>query len=109
MREAYGTSIQYSLRALTSWVTELNDPNLVLMFLGDHQPAASRHEPGRSHAVPIAIVARDPAVFKAHCLLALAGRPATQAAPLRSSPWTPSATSSSAPSARRAAQTASAH
>jgi len=38
-------SIQYSLTALTSWVTELNDPNLVLIFMGDHQPPHRRLRP----------------------------------------------------------------
>jgi phosphatidylglycerophosphate synthase len=63
-RKAYGTSIQYSLRALTSWVTELNDPNLVLILLGDEQPDTPITSPGASHAVPISIVARDPSVFR---------------------------------------------
>src|SRR5690242_13142239 len=40
VRQFFGRSVQYSLRALTSWVTELNDPNLVLLLLGDEQPAA---------------------------------------------------------------------
>jgi hypothetical protein len=47
-----------------SWVTELNDPNLVLIFLGDEQPAGGISLPGASHAVPISIVAHDPAVFR---------------------------------------------
>jgi phosphatidylglycerophosphate synthase len=64
VRSSYGTSIQYSLQALTSWVTELNDPNLVLILLGDHQPAGPVTSPGASHAVPVSIVARDPSVFK---------------------------------------------
>jgi hypothetical protein len=64
VRQAYGRSIQYSLQALTSWVTELNDPNLVLILLGDHQPAGPVTSPGATHAVPISIVARDPSVFR---------------------------------------------
>jgi phosphatidylglycerophosphate synthase len=63
-RKAYGTSIQYSLQALTSWVTELNDPNLVLILLGDEQPDTPITSPGASHNVPISIVARDPSVFR---------------------------------------------
>jgi hypothetical protein len=62
-RQAFGKSIQYSMQALTSWVTELNDPNLVLILLGDEQPAGPISGPGASHAVPISIVARDPSVF----------------------------------------------
>jgi phosphatidylglycerophosphate synthase len=63
-RQAFGRSIQYSMQALTSWVTELNDPNLVLILLGDEQPAGGISPPAASHAVPISIVARDPSVFR---------------------------------------------
>ena len=63
-RQAFATSIQYSMQALTSWVTELNDPNLVLILLGDEQPGSPITSPGASHAVPISIVARDPSVFR---------------------------------------------
>jgi phosphatidylglycerophosphate synthase len=63
-RQAFGISIQYSLQVLTSWVTELNDPNLVLILLGDEQPGAPVTHPGvTNHVVPISIVARDPSVF----------------------------------------------
>jgi phosphatidylglycerophosphate synthase len=63
-RQAFGKSIQYSLQALTSWVTELNDPNLVLILLGDEQPAGPISRPGASHKVVISIIARDPSVFR---------------------------------------------
>jgi phosphatidylglycerophosphate synthase len=63
VRQFFGQSIQYSLQALTSWVTELNDPNLVLIMLGDHQPATTVSGAGANHVVPISIVARDPSVF----------------------------------------------
>jgi hypothetical protein len=63
VRQFYGQSIQYSMQALTSWVTELNDPNLVLILLGDHQPATIVSGAGANHEVPISIVARDPSVF----------------------------------------------
>jgi phosphatidylglycerophosphate synthase len=63
-RQAFSTSIQYSMQALTSWVTELNDPNLVLILLGDEQPDPPISRPGASHAVAISIVARDPSVFR---------------------------------------------
>jgi phosphatidylglycerophosphate synthase len=63
-RKAYGTAVQYSLQALTSWVTELNDPNLVLILLGDEQPDTPITTPGSSHNVPISIIARDPSVFR---------------------------------------------
>jgi phosphatidylglycerophosphate synthase len=63
-RQAFGRSIQYSLQVLTSWVTELNDPNLVLILLGDEQPGGPITAPGANHVVPISIVARDPSVFR---------------------------------------------
>ena len=64
VRRFYGQSIQYSLNALTSWVTELNDPNLVLVLLGDHQPHTTVSGGGANHEVPISIIARDPSVFR---------------------------------------------
>jgi phosphatidylglycerophosphate synthase len=64
VRKFYGQSIQYSLNALTSWVTELNDPNLVLILYGDHQPHTVVSGPGATHEVPISIIARDPSVFR---------------------------------------------
>jgi phosphatidylglycerophosphate synthase len=63
VQQFFGRSIQYSLQALTSWVTELKDPNLVLILLGDEQPAGPITRPGASHNVVISIVARDPSVF----------------------------------------------
>jgi hypothetical protein len=64
-RRFYGKAIQYSMQALTSWVTELGDPNLVLILLGDEQPDAPVSTPGRtSHDLPISIIARDPSVFR---------------------------------------------
>ncbi len=63
VRKFYGQSIQYSLNALTSWVTELNDPNLVLILYGDHQPHTVVSGSGASHEVPVSIIARDPSVF----------------------------------------------
>ena len=64
VRQFFGRSMQYSLQVLTSWVTEANDPNLVLILLGDEQPASPITGPGASHEVPISIVAHDPSVFR---------------------------------------------
>jgi hypothetical protein len=65
IRRDFSTSIQYSMQALTSWVTELNDPNLVLILLGDEQPGPPMTSPGRaSHILPISIIAHDPSVFR---------------------------------------------
>jgi phosphatidylglycerophosphate synthase len=64
VKQFYGQSIQYSLKALTSWVTELNDPNLVLIFMGDHQPHTAVSGYGATHEVPVSIVTRAPSVLK---------------------------------------------
>ncbi len=63
VQAAYGQSIQYSLRALISFVQRLNDKNLVLVFLGDHQPATIVSGKHPDHDVPITIVAHDPKVL----------------------------------------------
>jgi phosphatidylglycerophosphate synthase len=64
VKQFYGQSIQYSMTAITSWVTELNDPNLVLIVLGDHQPHTSVSGAGATHNVPISIITRSPSVLK---------------------------------------------
>jgi phosphatidylglycerophosphate synthase len=64
VKQFYGQSIQYTMTALTSWVTELNDPNLVLILLGDHQPHTAVSGSGATHNVPISIVTRSPSVLK---------------------------------------------
>jgi phosphatidylglycerophosphate synthase len=64
VRKFYGKSIQYSLNALLSWVTEVHDPNLVVIMLGDHQPHTIVSGYGPTHEVPISIIAHDPSVFR---------------------------------------------
>jgi phosphatidylglycerophosphate synthase len=64
VKQFYGQSIQYTMTALTSWVTELNDPNLVLILFGDHQPYTAVSGPNPSHNVPISIITRAPSVLK---------------------------------------------
>ena len=61
----YGQSVQYSLGSLLSFLENVDDPNLVVIVLGDHQPAAIVSGAGASHDVPISVIARDPAVFAA--------------------------------------------
>jgi hypothetical protein len=63
LRASYIRSIQYSLDALVSYVERYGDDNLVLVFLGDHQPARVVTGAGASRDVPITIVARDPKVL----------------------------------------------
>ena len=63
MRDGYRRSIEYSLSALVSYVQTYGDDNLVLIFLGDHQPAAFVTGDNAGKDVPITIVARDRAVL----------------------------------------------
>ena len=64
VRAAYAQSIEYSLNTLVSFVLNCHDSNdLVLVVLGDHQPARVVSGTGASHDVPITIIARDPAVM----------------------------------------------
>ncbi|WP_371404641.1 CDP-alcohol phosphatidyltransferase family protein [Kribbella sp. NBC_00662] len=62
VKAAYAQSIAYSLDALTSFVQQLHDRNLVLVVLGDHQPASIVSGNGASHDVPVSIIAADPKV-----------------------------------------------
>ena len=62
VRAAYGESISYSLESLVSFVRAVHDDNLVLVVLGDHQPATVVSGPGASHRVPVTIVAHDAGV-----------------------------------------------
>ena len=62
MKAAYAESVAYSVDALTSFVQQLHDQNLVLVVLGDHQPARIVPGEGVSHDVPVSIIAADPAV-----------------------------------------------
>jgi len=63
VQAAYGQSIEYSLNTLISFVQTSPDKNLVLVVLGDHQPATIVSGQGASHDVPISIISRDPAVM----------------------------------------------
>jgi hypothetical protein len=63
LRTAYRQSIEYSLETLISYVERYGDDNLVLVFLGDHQPSPLVTGEGASRDVPITLVARDRAVL----------------------------------------------
>ena len=65
VQQFYGQSIQYSLKSLYSFVDNSHDPNLVVIALGDHQPATIVSGHGANHQVPITIIAKDPTVFQA--------------------------------------------
>ena len=59
IQAAYGQSIQYSMEALISFVQTFPNDNLVVIALGDHQPAAVVSGPDASRDVPITIIAHD--------------------------------------------------
>ncbi|GAA4382373.1 hypothetical protein GCM10023152_32540 [Agromyces bauzanensis] len=63
VQQAYAESIRYSLDAMFAFLHEADDPNLVLVVLGDHQPATIVSGQGAGHDVPISIISKDPAVF----------------------------------------------
>ncbi|MGH2896783.1 MAG: sulfatase, partial [Solirubrobacteraceae bacterium] len=64
VQAAYGRSIVYSLNTLYSWVKRLNDKNLVMIVVGDHQPLPIVSGHHANHDVPISIIAHDPSVLK---------------------------------------------
>jgi hypothetical protein len=65
IRAAYGDSIEYSLSALVRFLTTYGDDDLVVVMLGDHQPATivSGDDSGRD--VPISVISQDPSVIDA--------------------------------------------
>lgn len=63
VQQLYGQSIEYSLSSLFSFLTTFHDPDLVLVVLGDHQPAAVVSGPEANHEVPVSIISADPAVI----------------------------------------------
>lgn len=60
-QQGYARSIQYTLRALYSFVERYATKNTVLIVLGDEQPSRIIEPAG--HDVPITIIARDPTVI----------------------------------------------
>ena len=63
-QQGYAHSIEYSLRALFSFVQHYGNKNLVLIVLGDHQPAHVITGFGTNHDVPVSIIAHDPEVLR---------------------------------------------
>jgi len=51
------------MNSLISFVQAYHDNNLVLVVLGDHQPATIVSGQGASHDVPITLISHDPAVM----------------------------------------------
>jgi len=63
-KQGYGHSIEYTLRTLFSFVEHYGKKNLVLVVLGDHQPAKLVSGENPTHNVPISVIAHDPAVMR---------------------------------------------
>ncbi len=63
VRADYGRSVAYSVDTLVSYVETYGDDDLVLLFLGDHQPAQLVTGPGAGHDVPVTVVTRDASVM----------------------------------------------
>ncbi|MBL7254063.1 sulfatase [Actinoplanes sp. LDG1-01] len=63
VKQAYAGSIAYSIDSLISYVRDFGDDNLVLVLLGDHQPASVVVGTNSTKDVPISIVAKDPKVL----------------------------------------------
>jgi hypothetical protein len=63
VRADYRSSVEYTLNSLISYVQRYGDDRLVLVFLGDHQPAPVVVGRDASKDVPITIVSRDRAVL----------------------------------------------
>lgn len=65
VRELYGASIAYSLEATFSYLETFGRRDLVVVLVGDHQPAPIVSGTDASHDVPVTIIAQDPAVLDA--------------------------------------------
>jgi hypothetical protein len=63
-RAAYGHSIEYTMSTILSFVRRYGDDKLVVVLLGDHQPATLVSGEGASHDVPISVIAHDPKVMR---------------------------------------------
>jgi phosphatidylglycerophosphate synthase len=59
VRAASGRSSEYTLRSIFSFVQRYGDDDLVVVMLGDHQPATTITGQNASHDVPISVIARD--------------------------------------------------
>lgn len=65
IREQYRKSIEYALANIVSYATTHGDDNLVLLILGDHQPAPFVTGEADSHDVLVHLISRDPQVMEA--------------------------------------------
>lgn len=59
----YANAVTYSISTLLSYIETYGNDNLVMVFLGDHQPSTVVSGVGAGREVPITILARDPSVL----------------------------------------------
>ncbi|GAA1312496.1 sulfatase-like hydrolase/transferase [Saccharothrix xinjiangensis] len=62
VRADYGRSIEYSIDTIVSYLETYGDDDLVVVVLGDHQPAQMVTGEGASRDVPVTVVSRDRSV-----------------------------------------------
>ena len=62
-QDDYRRTLEYSLGSTLSFVETYGNDDLVVVLLGDHQPAPIITGPDAPAEVPITVIARDPAVF----------------------------------------------
>jgi hypothetical protein len=62
-RLRYAEAIASSVRTLASFAATSNDPNLVILAMGDHQPNTTVTGPDAGHEVPVMLIAHDPRVL----------------------------------------------
>jgi hypothetical protein len=65
VREQYRKAIAYSLEILISYVIQRGDENLVLLIVGDHQPAPLVTGDSPHREVLAHLISRDPAIIEA--------------------------------------------
>lgn len=65
IRDHYRQAIEYMLQTLVSYVREYGDDNLVILMMGDHQPAPMVSGDADGRDVPVHLIARDPAIMEA--------------------------------------------
>ncbi|BBG00916.1 hypothetical protein PSA01_45540 [Pseudonocardia saturnea] len=59
IRQDYLDSTEYSLETVLGWIERSGDDDLVVVVLGDHQPASVVTGPEASRDVPVSVVTRD--------------------------------------------------
>jgi hypothetical protein len=65
VQASYATSINYSLDALFTFIERSSNDDLVLIVMGDHQPARIVSGEDADNDVPVSVIASDPAVLDA--------------------------------------------